>query len=203
MHVAMSGVIAGVGWANTFWVRNGKNAIPDASTFAQFIQNTVAKYESHLMAQVSANYRLTHVSGLYYGPTGADLGYDEPRDHTGGLAGQALSAQVSCGISWHVIPHYRGGHPRTYLPGPDTTKLADPRLFTTGHVAAVASAANAFLNDVNSFDAGNIGQLHLGTVSFVLRKEWRSPPVFRDYSPGLAAVDARVDTMRRRLGRDL
>jgi len=36
----------------------------------------------------------------------------------------------------------------------------------------------------------------------VLRKAWRTPPVFRDFVPGGATVDSRIDTQRRRLGPD-
>jgi hypothetical protein len=39
-------------------------------------------------------------------------------------------------------------------------------------------------------------------VSFQLHKDWRDPPVFRDYTPGAAVVDSRIDTQRRRVGPD-
>jgi hypothetical protein len=69
-------------------------------------------------------------------------------------------------------------------------------------VSQLQAAANNFLLAVNAISTANASDLHLGVVSFVLRGEWRDPPVFRDFTPAAAKVDARIDSQRRRLGPD-
>jgi len=84
-----------------------------------------------------------------------------------------------------------------------SSQLADVRSFTPAYVGSVATSANDFHTDINEINRGAIQSVKLGIVSFVLRKEWRSPPVFRDFIPGQAHCDTRVDSMRRRVGRDI
>jgi len=203
MHFTVHGTQDGIAWANTFWLRNGSRIVPTAAGFQQatidFHHIWLARFLEHVGDQV----RVSGSQGLYYGPNGADLGSDYEKIDTGSQAGKSQPAQVSTGISWRVQAHYRGGHPRTYLPPPSDAALADVRTFKPSHTADVAAAANGFLSDCATLAAGGMSDVHLGTVSFVLHKQWRTPPVFRDYIPGAASVDARIDTQRSRLGRDV
>jgi len=109
---------------------------------------------------------------------------------------------VAACISWRLRAHYRGGHPRTYLPGiPDSAKVNVDE-WSGSFTAAAVSAANAFKNDCNSAGSGTVTDTQLGTVSFVHAGAWRTPPIFRPFV-GDAFMDSRIDTQRRRLGADV
>jgi hypothetical protein len=195
--------MSGVTWANTFWVRNGAGQAPTAADFFLVTDSVRQFWVTYFIEHIGTGATVEGANGLYYGADGLDLGTDVPHVDTGSQSGSVLPSQVSTGISWTVQQAYKGGHPRTYLPPPAQTALFSTRLFNPSHANACAGAANNFHQAVNQISRGNFSDAHLGTVSFVLRKQWRTPPVFRDFVPGRAGVDQRVDTQRRRLGRDL
>jgi hypothetical protein len=202
-HWSVLGTVAGTSWANTFWVRNGSGIQPSATDFANAVADMHLKWVQYFIEHVNTDVIVTGSDGLYYGTTGADLGFTYQHQDTGSFSGTVLPAQVATGISWAIQAHYKGGHPRTYLPAPAQSALFSSRLFNPSHANAVRGAANSFLTAINATSHGSFNDVHLGTVSFVLRKQWRTPPVFRDFIPGQATVDQRIDTQRRRLGRDL
>lgn len=116
--------------------------------------------------------------------------------------GPDMPASVAACISWRITPHYRGGHPRTYLCGLAQTTTVGSTNFNGTFISACEDAAIEFHNDLEGL--GPIGDgietVEHGIVSFVRDGQWREPPVF--YRIHGARVDSRVDTQRRRLGRD-
>jgi hypothetical protein len=202
-HFAVHGLQGGVPWANTFWVRNGAGQLPTASDFFGVIDQVRQYWVTYFIEHIGTGATVEGCDGLYYGATGLELGSSVPHVDTGSMAGSVLPSQVATGIGWSVQQAYKGGHPRTYLPPPSQSALLSPRLFNPSFTTTVTSAANSFHSTVNQISRGNFSDAHLGTVSFVHQKAWRTPPVFRDFVPGRATVDQRLDTQRRRLGRDL
>lgn len=202
-RIAVSGQLVAERWANVFWIRNGRQTTPSFTDFQATVSDVFsfwAQYFRHFMA---GNVSLDNASGLYYGPTGADLGADvSPAPSFGSDATALLPANCACVVSWKVQQHYRGGHPRTYLAGHCQSGVQTAQTWKTDHQADVSGSANDFHTAVNQINHGGVGDVHLGTVSFVLRKQWRDPPVFRDFIPSAATVDNRIDSMRSRLGRD-
>lgn len=200
---SVHGLQSGVPWANTFWLRNGAFAQVSAADFFTVTDDVRQLWVTFFIEHVGTGATVEGCNGLYYGATGLDLGADVPHVDTGSQSGSVLPSQVSTGISWTVQQAYKGGHPRTYLPPPSQSALLSTRLFNPSHASAVTNAANNFHNAMNQIHHGDFSDSHLGTVSFVHEKAWRTPPVFRDYVPGKAGVDQRIDTQRRRLGRDI
>lgn len=204
MHVTVAGTYgADTPVANTFWVRNGAGTAPSQSEFDAFLTHFVNQYEQYFAPQLSNQMAWTNVDGLYYVPGGISVAGQRTTAATGGKAGAHLPANCAICVGWTVQAHYKGGHPRTYLPGPAGDQVQGGRRFLQAYCDAVKVAANNFLGGVNGYAGTTINNVHLGVVSFVLRKEWRSPPVFRDFNPNGAHVDARIDSQRRRLGRDI
>jgi hypothetical protein len=204
MHFAVAGTYQGdTPFANTLWVRNGNAQTPSQADFNATVASVGTKFVEHFGPQVNTGVVWTNCDGYYYGVNGIDLAYQAPITGSGGKAGIHMPASVALCVGWRVQQHYKGGHPRTYLVGPAADQLLGGRLFTSSYVTAVAGAANAFNTDVNAMSLGAIGLVKLGVVSFVLRNEWRAPPVFRDFTVGGAHCDTRVDSQRRRLGRDV
>jgi len=117
-------------------------------------------------------------------------------------AGTALPASAAVGISWRQPVSYRGGHPRTYLCGFQSDILADVTRLSGSAQLAISNAANGFLTDVEDLGPyASLGAVKLGTVSYITDGDWRPNPLFFHYQS--ASVDLRLDTQRRRLGRDI
>lgn len=189
--------------ANTLWVRNGMGAAPSVADFDAFLQDVGDKFVSRFKGLTSAAMAWTNADGYYYDATGIALAASRTLTGAGTQSALPLPASVALCIGWQVQQHYKGGHPRTYLVGPDSGQLVGGRRFTTALTTSAVASANGFHNDVNAMSHGGIAFCRLGVVSFVNKKAWRSPPVFRDYVTGGAHCDTRVDTQRRRLGRDV
>lgn len=203
-HVAISGNISTTTpWANIFWFRNGAGTTPTQGDLDLTIDGILAAYKAQFLPSLGTAVSLQRAIALYYGASGGILSSDRSTTGSGARAAAVLPSNCAICVSWAIPAHYRGGHPRTYLPGPTIDTLATPRTFSPSYPTEIAGKANAFITAVNAIVHGAISDVHLGTVSFVLRKAWRTPPVFRDFTPTGAHCDARVDSMRRRLGRDI
>lgn len=126
----------------------------------------------------------------------------EPSGTPGLADGSPTPASVAACISWNIAPHYRGGHPRTYLPGIPTEARSTVTTWGGSFLESATSAAQEFhtgLESIGAIGAG-IETVEHGIVSFQSAGDWRDPPVFRRIIG--ARVDSRIDTQRRRLGRD-
>lgn len=123
-------------------------------------------------------------------------------DVVGSDSGDALTAQVAVCVSWQIAPHYRGGHPRSYIPPPSGSQLSSNTSWDGGFLTSATSAAISFHNNMETPGSlpDSITSIEHGIYSFVRDGEWRTPPVF--YRIAGATVDSRVDTQRRRLGSD-
>jgi hypothetical protein len=183
------------------WCRNSAAATPTPATFEQWTQRFANIFHDEFVTGMSNQVHFLNMNGLYYGLDGIDLAIDVPDSRTGTAAGTRLPANVALCVSWLVQQHYRGGHPRTYFTGMMYSACDDMTTWTSATVADWHDRANNFHGAVNGGFSDMPG-LFLGTVSFVLRNEWRTPPVFRDYVRDGARVDTRIDSQRRRLGRD-
>lgn len=84
---------------------------------------------------------------------------------SGGGTGQS-PAQTAALISWLINRRYRGGKPRTYLPGPVAQDYATPGTWDAGVLAAVLATANALRTAVPATSFPNIGNVHLVNVSY-------------------------------------
>jgi hypothetical protein len=102
-------------------------------------------------------------------------------------------------ITWPIDRHYRGGHPRTYLGPINTSNLENQTTFAAAWLATTLTSATSFRAAMNSMTLAS------GTPEMVAVHRVRDgaqltvPLVSVIKNP---QIDSRVDTMRRRLGRD-
>lgn len=133
------------------------------------------------------------------GPTGA---YGSSNvSHVGTSSGFALPNNVALVVSWKTTLHYRGGHPRTYLVGLVYSDLVDSRNWSGTKVTATTTAMNSFITDVGALTSTSTGGLSLVMVSYHSHKVLR--PNGLPFLITAAAVHTRVDSMRRRLGKEV
>lgn len=201
-RLAVNGTYLGTRWTNVFWVRREGSSDIGVGDLAALCTQVGAKYGSRFMPLVNQNSVMNNVGALFWDVHGDAIGATATVSTPGGKPGTTVIASVAACISWPLQQRYRGGHPRTYIGGLDGTSYTGVTDFQSTFVTSLAAAANSFMSDVNALSITNWGALHLGVVTFVLRNQWRTPPLFRDFVPGGAQVDNRLDTQRRRLGPD-
>jgi hypothetical protein len=122
-----------------------------------------------------------------------------PGSTAGTAAGTSIGANSAVCWSWKIPLRYRGGHPRTYIAGVNTNHLASPNTLLAATVTSHTNAATAIKNAVNGVLVGGANAA-LVCPHYVRGGIRLSSP---DYSwiTGVT-VDTRLDSQRRRLGRD-
>lgn len=108
-------------------------------------------------------------------------------------------------ISWKVNRRYKGGHPRTYLPAGVIADITVGRTWTTAFQTALANAAAAYRTALNGITVSGTSYkmvyMNIYTHDPVTKQQlYMTPPV--PYTIQSATVHGRVDTQRRRLGRE-
>jgi hypothetical protein len=199
-RVALNGTMNGIGFANIFHVRHDPAetawSSPTVTALATAMRGYyVARFIPILNSSVLLGdcvvIDLSSETGASAVASGSTAGGSTT------LTGAQSSAQC---ISWKINRRYRGGHPRTYLPPPGgSAAITTGHTWSAGTVTAAKAAAAAFLGDVNGGDFGGVS----GDLCCVHRYkdgvELATPLV--DLIVG-SDFDTRVDTQRRRLGRD-
>ena len=119
---------------------------------------------------------------------------------TGTRTGTALPNSTACVVSWQINVRYRGGHPRTYLTAGVAADIqAGGRLWTSAFVTSVNNAATAFRTALNSIAVSG-STYKMVSVSRTLDGAPRAQGV--PYTINTNSVHGRVDTQRRRLGKE-
>lgn len=150
------------------------------------------------------NPRQSATDWVLSGVTAQDLGFLDglmgvaSGTTNGGRANPSLPANVAMCISWRVAMHYRGGHGRTYLAGKTTADVTGATSWATAELTACTTAATNFISAVN---------VSFGTrpSQFVILRRKNAGVNLTPPTPLLvtgAVIDTRIDSMRRRLGKD-
>jgi hypothetical protein len=178
---------------------SGDISVPELNDLASACSDA---YASNILPYLSVNCFLDETQVVLYAGGSDVFEGIAAAGGNGAQTGAELPASLAACISWQIAPHYRGGHPRTYLCGLPSDVLSTPTTFTGSFLSNAESAAIAFHEDVEAITgiSAGISTVEHGVASFVRDGAWRTPPVF--YRIVSASVDSRFDTQRRRLGPD-
>jgi hypothetical protein len=202
VKIRLLGAVGGGKWANVLHAQYAGGTIDTAAlnTLATAVRTAwVTNFASLVPSVVTLQtVECTDISTR----TGA-----QGTDTTGGTGtrvGTVLPASVACCVSWKVGVRYRGGHPRSYFPGPVTADVTGSTTWAAAYVTAMSTAAAAFRTAINASTAGG-ATWAMSAVSYFHKvggvEAYKTPPD-RWLVTG-SQVHTRVDTMRRRLGREL
>jgi hypothetical protein len=197
IRFAFRGTAGGQGVVNVFHLNYGIG--PISLTNLQAVCSTVrTAYETHLVPRLQ---------GAWSGDTCTATDLSGPLGETvvqalGGTPG-AVSPQaplsLACCITWKIARHYRGGHPRTYLGPIAIANVESGNTWTSAFLTSVIASAASFRTAVNAATVGG-SPCQMVAVHRVQNGALLNPPL---QSPVTSSVvDGRIDTMRRRLGRD-
>jgi hypothetical protein len=117
----------------------------------------------------------------------------------GTSTGLASPANAAICWSWRIARRYRGGHPRTYIGGLSSTDQGSANTITPARVTAHLAAATSLRTAINGAATVN-GNWQLVVVHY--RRNKAILPVPLVSSVNAVTVDTRLDSQRRRLGRD-
>lgn len=186
---------------NVMHVLNGGGPPGSAYTQSQIDQLAVSMaslFVGNLMPLTSTQYTALDCTAT---DLTSDVGVSSIAPMVGQGVGSGTSTPFSLAvvISWKIIRRYRGGHPRTYIGPPQQSSIASGTSFGTSFVTQVQNAATAFRGGVNGLVLGGSTQRLVCVHRYQGGVELPDPIV--DVITG-NSVDTRLDTQRRRLGRD-
>lgn len=118
----------------------------------------------------------------------------------GTAGGPACPPQVAVCISWSIAEVYRGGKPRTYVPGipQSAVSTASTSQLASSYAASMRTSAQAILSGINTMTVTGGGAFQMGTVSYHSAHAVRPVPLFRSFIS--SRVHERLDSQRRRNG---
>lgn len=196
-RVTCRGTAQGQAIVNVFHVKwTGGN---HTSASILYIANVVqAAYTAQFRPRLNSNWSGDSVRAVdLSSPTGEEATVSLTGQGT--IAGVTTPQSAACCITWRIMRHYRGGHPRTYLGPIGQNAIESATSFTAVYQSDVQTAATTFKDAIN---AGTVAgaALRLVAVHRVVGGVELLVPETSDIVS--AVVDSRIDTMRRRLGRD-
>lgn len=196
--VIMHGSKSGHTFINTWYAKYGTFPTDQAGANAVAAAMATAYWNAFGSVQATAaGHVSTQVIDLATrtGITGVDT-----TTHSGTHAGaQALPVNVACCISWVIADRYRGGHPRIYLPAADGTDIGTASSWSTTSLAAYQNAANGFHAAINALTTAGTTWQHVA-VRYFSQNQVLPNPYVRPVNG--TVVHTRVDTQRRRLGKE-
>jgi len=194
---AVQGTNQGTKWVNIF---HSKYTVqpPDAAALNAICQAVHTAYLNAFTTLWNSTCVLITVDGQDLASRTAATGtYSLTHPGTGTTIPMAV--QVALTLSWSISDRYRGGHPRTYLPGIDGTFVTNGRLLTTAGHTAYLNAAAGFLTNMNAMTAGG-SSWRMCCVRYFSQHQLLANPLVRTITG--QSVHGRIDTQRRRLGKE-
>lgn len=117
---------------------------------------------------------------------------------TGGTA-TTVPQSAAAVITWKIPRHYRGGHPRTYMGPLFSGAITNPTTLASTYTDPLQTRANTFLAAVNAIVLGT------ATARLVCLHRQKDGVILDVPTTTLidtAYCDSRIDSQRRRLGKD-
>lgn len=201
LKVQLNGIAGISKMANIFHVKWTGTA-PSVATLQLLATDIAAAYLTNFGANLSANfawknYIITDLTSATSNRAEGTL------SGSGSAAGAMLPGNVALVISWSIALRYRGGHPRTYLGGIPSAQATDSNTWGSAALTAFGTGATNFLTAVNALTRGG-NTYALGSVDYWAHgakpPQLLATPLFYPFQS--ATVHPRIDTQRRRLGKE-
>lgn len=194
----VSGAQGNANWANVFWVYvggiNQQQADLDGLTSA-FGEMYFTQLGNILFPETIVQL----CQGTFFNGPQQALHSLHAMTHAGTQTGSPINEKSACKVfSWNSNVYWRGGKPRTYIPGISSTDTTDGMTLTSGAKTAYATKAQSLHVAINALNFGNFTQCQHGFVSYHTGGTLRTPGVFFPITGGTA--HGRIGSQRRRLG---
>lgn len=200
VQVKFTGTYSGGKWANILHVGHSSPGLTtaDLNAFALLMRNA---WNTHLTPLVNNGAVMNGVEALDLSSHSGAVGTNASSSTGLRSSGSALPAQVALVLSWKIARRYRGGHPRTYLVGMSAGDTTLNTNWTGAYLGVALTNAEAFRVAVSGMTLAGSPGVYLACLSYytggALRPEGRLDPITA------VQVHTRIDTQRRRLGREI
>ena len=195
VRAVLEGTHGGEPWSIGHWLQI--DGSPSGSELNDLANGLYTAFDDNLLDPLSENLTLTHAKVTWFN-AGGEFEGNHFASEPGTASADELTNQVALVLTWLIASHYRGGKPRSYLPGITMDKLATPRSYTDDFVAAYSGLAQDYIDDIAALSISGISSVTIGVLH-----RWRNfnaldPPDFEAFTG--AKAQKRVCTQRRRLG---
>jgi hypothetical protein len=197
LRVALSGLISTHKWVNVFYCQLTHTVAVTVNDLESILNGIVDLWGGNMMASLTTNVTLQQADGVFIPSVGQSLQWTHTETKTGLDANIIQDASACAVVDWLISDYYRGGHPRTYLPGPSSSGITNASQLGATIRSNIAANAETTRNGINALTSTNVTAVTMGTVRFQSAKAWLSPPVFRPYTG--SKVRSVLGSQRRRL----
>jgi hypothetical protein len=192
--VRHTGIGATSTWGLGYWLQTAGTPAPgDLDDLAQGAHEAFASTVLDLMG---TDFSIEETTVTYYRTVDELVGSYVHHD-AGGQTGTTIPASAAMVLSWTIASHYRGGKPRTYLPGLKASAMSNDSLWDSGASSDVHDAAVDWLTAVNALGPGGISSVIMGVLHFFSAGLALVPPTFSGYSGVVAR--RKIGSQRRRI----
>lgn len=195
----MSGNVGGMPFANVFHCHTDDPGITTSAGVLDFItafKNALSG--TTLLANFSNTLHVTQFQGIVQLDADHAVESQLTASLDGGSSTTALPANECIVLSWLTSAYWRGGKPRTYLPGLTTSFIDTNHSLADSFKSSVLTQAKAFRTAVNAITTAAVDETRMGFLSYASNKVWRPTPLFIAFDD--VTIHDRLGTQRRRLG---
>jgi len=158
-------------------------------------------YQTSLFTEVGTNTSLERVIVNWYGAQPSQVtGIHEAHSLGTGSAATEVDSLAAV-VSWSFPATWRGGKPRTYIPGVPSNSFTGTNRLSATYIAALLTDAGTFISNMNGITVTPFGAVVFALQSFFSGNVARTPPVMFPITG--AQVHPRINSQRRRLGREV
>jgi hypothetical protein len=175
-----------------------------------FAEDIAAAWNTHCSPWQNENTTLTTVDGVDLSST-SGASATAVVSHAGNLTTAPVDNAIAAIIKYEIDRRYRGGKPKMYFPGADTSMVADVAHWTTAAVNGLATAFNAFNGALTALTVSGTALDGLWNISFYqgftsaqnpVTHRWRNIPSYRAVplqdAVNSFTVDALMGSQKRR-----
>lgn len=196
-RVVIAGTVSGHAFVNVMYLKLTHSAAVTVNDLETILNGMRDAFASGLTAFFTTNVTYNSWSASFISAVGQSLDYTHTETFSGSNANIVNDASACYVIRWATGEYYRGGHPRSYLPGPQGNNIVNASTLQGATQTSLAAAMQTWLNAVNALTSTNVTKVDLGTVRYESNHAWLSPPYFVAFQS--ASVRPTIGSQRRRL----
>lgn len=154
---------------------------------------------AHIQSATSSDAGIFSIDVRFISGVGTEVRYTGSYA-AGGTGSAAVDDASACHvIDWVTSEYYRGGHPRSYVPGVMQASVTHGSDVDATTQADIAGSWNDFRNAMNAFSTTNLTALVMGTVRFASGGAWLAPPYFVPFTSCKYGNRGKLGSQRRRI----
>lgn len=200
VRIALSGSLNTTPWASVFHAKLTKSAPVTQANLDSWTDAVAQQWDTQFGGEIANAVTMSRAVATLYVPGGLQLTSDRGVSHAGREGAGVIADNAACKVvSWLSGVYWRGGKPRTYLPGVLEADVDVGKNVAAAKVTSLKAAALNFIAGVNGLTFGTITATQFGFISFRSGNADRVPPLFFPITS--STVHPRLGTQRRRLGK--